>query len=499
MDLSPLDRALMAARRGHTVAARSLLDDVLAFEPQNEEALLWRARVAETDAERADHLQRALAVNPENRWAAEQLDGLDTDGAGSGGAAAASGTADTLSCPNCGGSVEIHPERGSKAVACTYCGSVLDLSTSQLDILGQMNPKVGPRQPVKPGDEAVFFDEPHLVIGWLKYEGWDDEDRWDWEEWQLVSDSGVPRYLSYSFDEGWTIQTPIRPTPQVGRGGIKLKEGRAGAKETSPARITAMQGELTWRPKLGQTLQVMEARRGDQHYSVELTADEIEVVGGPRISERELWEAFGRDDKIAEMDARIEAARARRKRLRGSAIIALLAAALYFMGIGWAESKGTDIYTGSADFVATQRGAPRPEPPGPNLRAVVGERLEIGTFTVSDPGTVHDLTLRVDLPPGQSRRVSAYVQIEEPGGPLRQLTQVENLSADGAHSEAFKPTKTGPHALYAFVEDSSPDRFTFRATVKKGAWQGGPFAGACGMAVLLALVLFLAGGFGKVK
>ncbi|MEL6617177.1 MAG: hypothetical protein AAFQ43_15655, partial [Bacteroidota bacterium] len=174
MTLSPLDRALSAARRGHEVAARTLLDDVLAADPANEEALLWRARVANGDA--AVYLQRALALNPDNRWAAQQLEAAGGAEAVASGARGQNGTPDTLTCPNCGGSVEVHPERGSKAAMCTYCGSVLELGAQQLDIIGQMNPKERPKQPIVPGDEATFFGENHLVMGWMRYKGWDDED-----------------------------------------------------------------------------------------------------------------------------------------------------------------------------------------------------------------------------------------------------------------------------------------------------------------------------------
>ncbi len=69
------------------------------------------------------------------------------------------------------------------------------------------------------------------------------------------------RYLSYSRDEGFVLQTPIRPTPKVTRRGAELPGGNVSFHEVGPAKISGMAGELTWRPKLDQTLQVAEGRR----------------------------------------------------------------------------------------------------------------------------------------------------------------------------------------------------------------------------------------------
>lgn len=496
MELSPLDRALAAARRGHHEAARQLLDGVLASDGANEEALLWRARVSETDAERATFLQRTLAVNPENRWAADQLAAI-------GGGAAPQPTSDTLQCPSCGGSVEVHPERGAKAAVCTYCGSVLELTAGQADIIGQMDPKVGPDQPIRPGDEAVFEGENHLVMGWMRYEGWDDEDRWRWDEWQLVSDSGTPRYLSWSGDEGWTLQTPIRPTPKVTRTGIKLEKGRATIKETSPARIKAMQGEFTFRPQIDQTLRVLEAQRGNQHYSAELTADEIEVVGGPRIAERELWEAFGREDKLREMDERAEKRRQRRKSLRRAALLCFAAAALYFLGIGWAASKGETVTTASAEFVAQERSNPVPDAPAPstfsgNIERVdteVREPFDVLTFDASSTDETYEI--ETDIQSGGSGTADVELYLLTPSGGSY-FIDTAVFSSSTSRTRAFRAEETGEHTLQAWVRDTSPDRLSFSTSVRRGMWEPGAFAAAFALAGMLGVVLFLAGGFGRI-
>lgn len=500
MELSPLDRALGAARRGHHVAARRLLDDVLARDGAHEEALLWRARVADSDAERAAFLQRVLAVNPQNQWAADRLAEI-------GGAASPQPTSDTLQCPNCGGNVDLHPERGAKAAVCTYCGSVLELSAGRADIIGQMDPKVSPRQPIRPGDEATFFGEKHLVMGWMQMEGWDDEDRWRWDEWQMVSDSGTPRYLSHSPDEGWTIQTPIRPTPKVTRTGIKLAKGKASIKETGPAKITAMQGEFTFRPLIGQTLRVMEAQRGNQHYSAELTADELEVVGGPRVPERELWTAFGREDKLREMDEQAERRRQRRRSLRRAALLCFLAAGAYFMGIGWAASKGETVASGSSEFVAQERNNPVPPTPDPStfpgniarVETTVREPFDVLSFDVNTTGAVHEAEVDIARADNGGGPTDFNLYVVDPSGTAYFMTGDRSFGSSVTRSFAFEPEVAGSHTLQAWITNDSPERLTFAASVRRGMWSPGPFAAAFALSGLLGIILFLAGGFGRIE
>lgn len=498
MEISPLDRALQAARRGHHEAARTLLNDVLARDSMNEEALVWRARVAETPNDRATHLHRALAINPDNRWAADQLAELDD-------LSEQPPAGNILQCPNCGGNVEIHPERGPKAAVCTYCGSVLELTAGQIGIIGQMDPQVKPDQPIVPGDEAVFNGENHLVMGWMRYRGWDDESRWWWDEWQLVSDSGTPRYLSWSGDEGWLLQTPIRPTPKITKTGIKLAKGRAGLKETSPAQIEAMQGEFTFRPQLNQTLRVLEARRGNQHYSAELTADEIEVVGGPKISERDLWTAFSREDKLKELDAQIEKRRRRRKSLRRAALLCFAVSVLYFVGAGWAASKGETVTSGAAEFVAQERNAPLPPAPAPStfpgdiarVDAEVREPFDLITFDVTEADETYQVDLGIARDENSSRMDIDYYVLA-PNGSSYFVASGLRFNATETRTIAFKSEETGPHTLQAWIDNESPDRINFSMTVQRGAWEPGAFGAAMLLAFMLGVFLFLAGGFRRI-
>ncbi|HLA64091.1 MAG TPA: DUF4178 domain-containing protein, partial [Rhodothermales bacterium] len=413
--MEALDRALRAVRAGRPDAARRLLDEVLAADPSNEEALAWRARVAESPAERAEWLRRALAVNPDNRWARAGLDEIEGGGppplgpppldptaaaAASAAAGPATGALHVLQCPSCAGSVELHPGRGAQAAACRYCGSVIDLTTDQAAVLGQLNPKVGPTIPIEPGMEAVLDGERHLVLGWLRYTGHDDEETWTWDEWQLVGDSGAVRYLSHAKDEGFTLQAPVRPVApfHYADKSIAVPGGRAHVTERSEARITALRGELTWRPRLGHTLQVLEARGpGGSRYSGEWTDGEVELSGGHVLPARAVQQAFN-------LPATARIARGGTVPLAPEAIAdARWSARACFVGaflIAFAGCAGEGTGTVLLDQNVTVPLALMSDTPA----------LTVGTFTVAEPGKPVEISIDAAITyNGDWAAVDAYV------------------------------------------------------------------------------------------
>ena len=533
-DLAPLDRAVRAARRGHDEAARRLLDAVLADAPDNERALAWRARVEGDPAVKAGLLRRVLDLHPGARWATDALAALgDTDAA----AAPAPSSLDAvgrraatlhhLQCPNCGGQVEVHPERGTKAAACGHCGSVLDLTAAQLEILGRVKPTFQPAKDIWPGAEATFDGERHVVSGWLRYKGWDSEESWTWDEWQLLGDSGAVRYLSWSREEGFLLQTPVRPTPKTTKRGIELPDGRLRFYETSPAKIVGMAGELTWRPRLGETLRVGEAKKEGLQYSAELTASEVEVVAGPRKDEIEVWEAFGREDILAELRARAERARRRRRAAAGISRLFLLGA-LAFVAVGLAVvprlgstvSETSDSYASGPVSVDDEVRALLPPldagPPDYARSAQVRQLAEdLVRYDTVEAGTVRlaaDRAYRVEVattaPVDAPRGVDVSVGFVREGA----ARTVVPIVGDLAGPEGTRVSETSPpftiqggagdvRMVYLVAREwagpddgtevwTEPVSFTISATVRR-VWVPGPFYVAAAFALFLSLAFFV--------
>ncbi|PAP76148.1 DUF4178 domain-containing protein [Rubrivirga marina] len=539
VDLTPLDRAVRAARRGHDEAARRLLDAVLMDDRDNELALAWRARVEGDPDTKAGFLQRVLALNPNATWATDALARLgDVTEAATPGSTGSLDTVgrraariDHLQCPNCGGQVEIHPERGSKSVACQHCGSVLDLTSKQLDVIGRFKRRFEPAQDILPGAEATIDGERHVVMGWLRYKGWDSEESWTWDEWQLLGDSGAVRYLSWSRDEGFLLQTPVRPTPTTTRAGIELPNGRVSFYETSPASITGMAGELTWRPRLDATLQVGEAKKGGVQYSAELTADEVEVVAGSRMGDLEVWEAFGRTDKVEAIRERQERGRRRRRSAAGIArLFGLGGIAFLALGIWIVPRLGSDVgqaahtvESGPVSLDAEVAALLPPVEGGPpgferatdvlrNARDLVRyDTIEAGTVRLSE-GRAYVVQVGATPPVAPPRGVDVEVAFIDPGdGDVFQPSVSPLVSANSAPTtEDSRPFRVdvsdGDEAAFRVVllvgrewsgreSDgplawTEPVSFPISATVRH-AWLPGPFYVAAAFSLFVAFAFFV--------
>ncbi|HYO88257.1 MAG TPA: hypothetical protein VER79_06380 [Candidatus Limnocylindrales bacterium] len=65
--------AISAAKRGDKESARMMFNQILAEDKNNERALMWMAKLADSRDETAVWLNRALLVNPNNQMAIDAL------------------------------------------------------------------------------------------------------------------------------------------------------------------------------------------------------------------------------------------------------------------------------------------------------------------------------------------------------------------------------------------------------------------------------------------
>lgn len=68
-----LQLAISAAKRGDKESARMMFNQILAEDKNNERALMWMAKLADSRDEMAIWLNRTLAVNPNNQTAIDTL------------------------------------------------------------------------------------------------------------------------------------------------------------------------------------------------------------------------------------------------------------------------------------------------------------------------------------------------------------------------------------------------------------------------------------------
>jgi hypothetical protein len=330
--------------------------------------------------------------------------------------------------------------------------------------------------------ECTFKEEVHQVIGWIRYEGWDDEERWRWDEWLLASATGKYRWLSYDPEEGFVLQeriSPLAPFDPRRATSIKVPGGAARVTERAPARVIALDGEMTWQCTVGDQVAYLEAQRGSARYSVEYTKNEIELFQGQALSDSEVWTAFGRED-LAE--------KAKKTTEWNSAykVLALFCVLLTLLSCFAALAAGFTGETLTTQQVQVSQGE--------------GKAESIGPITITQPDKVHRINLRAGgLPVGNWAVVD--VSIRGGDGELYlfsgEFWDEEGRDGDGYWHEndlnashLFKLETPGDYHLDLSMEEATVQSVPVSVTVEQGLWLGRYFVIFTIICGVLAYIFF---------
>ncbi|MFL6255748.1 MAG: DUF4178 domain-containing protein, partial [Pyrinomonadaceae bacterium] len=114
-----------------------------------------------------------------------------------------------VSCPNCGGPLELRAPDRTERVGCPNCGSLLDASQGRLRYLKTLEPK-GWGKSIPLGGTAEFEGREFTVIGYMvrsvEFEGV----RYFWQEYLLYNPAVGFRWLVES-DAHWSYVTTVPP------------------------------------------------------------------------------------------------------------------------------------------------------------------------------------------------------------------------------------------------------------------------------------------------
>lgn len=200
-----------------------------------------------------------------------------------------------FNCPQCGSALELKNLQ-SKSVVCPSCNSQIDMTGEAGQVVGQVGNRPSPQMTqFRPGLQGTLNGEQVMVIGRVQYRS-DEGDVW--EEWLLFSAAGQYVWISDSEEEGMAAWYPFVPTAPIDPN--TLREGQtinlrapARVRDRGQARITYLEGELTWKARVGDTMQYAEAEGSDGRYSIEWTSDEVEFFWGQQLNRRAVEQAFG--------------------------------------------------------------------------------------------------------------------------------------------------------------------------------------------------------------
>jgi hypothetical protein len=185
----------------------------------------------------------------------------------------------------------------TQTIVCPACQTHIAVGGPELAILGQGAKMPATKFPIRLGSTATFDGTSFFVMGRVNYTGWDDEDRWYWDEWLLGGSDGRLLWLCHDDEAGFVLYQKIRlraPFDPDSALMVKIDDKRRFViSERYPARIVAAEGELTWQAKGNDSLRVVEGRWSKKHYSVQITGEEIEVYEGDYLDQSAVAQAFG--------------------------------------------------------------------------------------------------------------------------------------------------------------------------------------------------------------
>ncbi len=193
----------------------------------------------------------------------------------------------SISCPSCGGTIEIKAAGYSVSVGCGYCGSLLDVASDDVKIIEKYEHETG-SYTLSLGRRATLSGVEWEVIGALRR----SDDEMEWAEYLLFNPYVGYRWLIES-DDGWQLGTMLIDRP-VEQGAAVLWRDRRYGLDYDPGQVTTehVVGEFYWRVKAGDVVTATTYSRGNDMLSAEWNADEVNWTQLNDVDEDALFDAF---------------------------------------------------------------------------------------------------------------------------------------------------------------------------------------------------------------
>ncbi len=250
----------------------------------------------------------------------------------------------SIKCPSCGGDLG-HSSRveGSGEDAeevpiakCLSCGKEYDRHTEEYyKVFAGMFTAGLENSPFKLGARGEIDGIEYEIIGRIRYQ---DEEEWEvdvWDEWLAASSDGTYHWFMEEGGEIYAYEEYVPTSMNLEAAPNKLEfEGKSFSKKSTGfvARIVYAEGELTWKPEIGEPMQCYDVNIGRNHYTIEQSEDEVSVTKGKRISLRKVIMAFRKEEYLETYERTIWKRSIYRKKALMYAIFGIISFALAVHG-----------------------------------------------------------------------------------------------------------------------------------------------------------------------
>ena len=179
-----------------------------------------------------------------------------------------------LSCPNCGGTLELRAPDKTERVTCPNCNSLLDLNEGQLKFLKALEqPNFQPLIPI--GSTGDTPEGKMTVIGAMSRSVTIDGTQYFWSEYLLYTPQIGFRWLVNS-DDHWNYVQAVPPgevAESTRSVSFRCKNYRIF--QDAPARVESVLGEFYWKVETGEQVRGVDYVSPPYILSKEVTTNEV--------------------------------------------------------------------------------------------------------------------------------------------------------------------------------------------------------------------------------
>jgi len=203
--------------------------------------------------------------------------------------------AKSISCPNCGGPVQLRGFAHTLSVVCPQCLTVLDASTPQVQILQtfQAKQRVNPTIPL--GSRGKIGDTQYEVIGFQVRGVSQGDEAYSWNEYLLFNPYKGFRYLT-EYNGHWNFVHVESALPEKSRSGGKVSMHYEGmtylAFDAMTADTVYVLGEFPWRVRVGDSASCEDFIAPPFMLSSESTSGETTWSRAEYMTGSQVWQAF---------------------------------------------------------------------------------------------------------------------------------------------------------------------------------------------------------------
>lgn len=208
---------------------------------------------------------------------------------------AAKPTVRALSCPNCGGAVELRGFQHTRSAVCIQCLTIIDTSSDKVSIIQRFEQRDRVRPIIPLGTRGKMHGTVYEVIGFMVRTITVEGVEYSWHEYLLFNPYKGFRYLT-TYEGHWNDVVPCHGLPQEatwrGRKAVKYLDALYKHFQHSRAETTFVMGEFPWAVKVGEKVECDDYVAPPYILSSERDGKEVNWSHGTYMTGGEVWSHF---------------------------------------------------------------------------------------------------------------------------------------------------------------------------------------------------------------